>query len=401
MMLKKSNLLIISDRYPHEKDTISSSFVKSQVDCMAKYFDKIYVISLTPNVPKCLSSFSFMNPRWQRDAFAKNYRYNNIRVYFAKHFTLPFDFSRKKRGDTAFEMVDKIIKDEQIEFSFIHAHFIYPSGYVGAKLKVKYNIPLIITGHGHDVYDMPFKSPEWMAKIKNILGFSDHIITPSKSNYDKLMQIGIPSDKVSVIPNGYDSDIFKRHSVNDARSKLNIPADRRIILSVGNLEPEKGQRYLVEAMGIVSKRRTDIVCFIVGSGGGKKELIGLINRLEVNNFVKLVGSKPHDEIPIWMNSCDIFVLPSLKESFGIVQIEAMACGKPVVAARNGGSEEIVIEDKLGILVEPKDPEGLLRAILEALEAEWDAGYIREYAKRFTWERIAERMVGVYEEVLSE
>ncbi|MFZ2414669.1 MAG: glycosyltransferase family 4 protein, partial [Minisyncoccia bacterium] len=72
----------------------------------------------------------------------------------------------------------------------------------------------------------------------------------------------------------------------------------------------------------------------------------------------------------------------------------------VVATRNGGSEEIVIEDKLGMLVQPKDADGLLRAILEALEAEWDAGYIREYAKRFTWERIAERIVGVYEEVLS-
>jgi teichuronic acid biosynthesis glycosyltransferase TuaC len=401
MISKKFNLLVISDRYPHDKDTISSSFVKSQVDCMAKYFDKIYVISLTPNVPKCLSAFSFMNPRWQRDAFACNYRHNNINVYFAKHFTLPFDFSRKRRGDTAFAMVDKIIKNEQIEFSFIHAHFIYPSGYVGAKLKEKYSRPLIITGHGHDIYDMPFKSPEWMARIKKILDFSDHIITPSKSNYDKLMQIGIPSEKVSVIPNGYDSTIFKRPSVNDARRKLNIPADKRVILSVGNLEIEKGHMYLVEAMEIVSKRRTDIVCFIVGSGGKKKELIRLINRLEVNNFLKLVGSKPHDEIPMWMNACDVFVLPSLSESFGIVQIEAMACGKPVVATKNGGSEEIVIEDKLGILVEPKDPEGLLQAILVALEVEWDAEYIREYSKQFAWERIAEKIVKVYEEVLSE
>lgn len=395
MMLKNSNLLIISDRYPHERDTISSSFVKSQVDCVAKYFDKIYVISLTPNVPKCLSAFSFMDPRWQRDAFARNYKYNNIQVYFAKHFTLPFDFSRKRRGDTAFRIVDKIIKDEQIEFSFIHAHFVYPSGYVGAKLKGKYNRPLIITGHGHDVYDMPFKSPEWMIKIKTILDASDHIITPSKSNYDKLMQIGIPSDKVSVIPNGYDSTLFKRLSVNLARSKLNIPADKRVILSVGNLELEKGHRYLVEAMDIVSKRRTDIVCFIVGSGGKKNELISLINLLDVSNFVKLVGSKPHYEIPIWMNACDVFVLPSLKESFGIVQIEAMACGKTVVATINGGSEEIVVNDRLGILVEPKNAEVLAEAIMNALDFEWDEEYIHDYAEQYTWHKMTENIGGIY------
>lgn len=395
MTLNEFNLLIISDRYPHEKDTISSSFVKSQVDCVAKYFDKIYVISLTPTVPKCLSELSFMNPRWQRDALASDYKYGNIIVYFAKHFALPIDFSRKRRGDIAFRIVDKIIKDEKIEFSFIHAHFIYPSGYVGAMFKEKYNIPLIITGHGHDVYDMPFKSPEWMAKIKKILEASDHIITPSKSNYDKLMQMGITSDKVSVIPNGYNSNIFKRLSVNDARSKLDIPADKRVILSVGNLELEKGHRYLVEAMHIVSKRRTDIVCFIVGSGGKKNELIKLINHLDLGNFVKLVGSKSHDEIPIWMNACDVFVLPSIIESFGIVQMEAMACGKAVVATVNGGSEEIVVNDKLGILVEPKNDEVLAEAILKALDFEWDEKYIHDYAKQFTWHKMTENIREIY------
>ena len=94
-MLKKTKLLIISDRYPHEKDTMSSSFVKSQVDFLKMYFEKIYVISLTPFVPKYLSKFPFMNPRWQRDAFASNYKYDNVEVYFAKHITFPFNFSRQ------------------------------------------------------------------------------------------------------------------------------------------------------------------------------------------------------------------------------------------------------------------------------------------------------------------
>ena len=148
-------------------------------------------------------------------------------------------------------------------------------------------------------------------------------------------------------------------------------------------------------MDSVSKRRTDIVCFIVGSGGKKKELISLINHLDVNNFVKLVGSKPHNEIPIWMNACDIFVLPSLKESFGIVQIEAMACGKAVVATINGGSEEIVVNDNLGILVEPKNAEVLAEAIMNALDFEWDEEYIHDYAEQYTWHKMAENIGGIY------
>ena len=79
--------------------------------------------------------------------------------------------------------MNKIIQKEKIEFDLIHAHFIYPSGYVGAKLKERYDKPLIITGHGHDVYDLPFRDAEWNAKIKGILNKADHIITVSKSNY--------------------------------------------------------------------------------------------------------------------------------------------------------------------------------------------------------------------------
>ena len=87
MPLKDSKLLVITDRYPHIKDSITSSFVKSQVDCLKNYIGKVYIISLTPFVPKFLSKFSFMNPRWRRDAFAYDYKYDNVEVYFAKHFT--------------------------------------------------------------------------------------------------------------------------------------------------------------------------------------------------------------------------------------------------------------------------------------------------------------------------
>ena len=100
-----------------------------------------------------------------------------------------------------------------------------------------------------------------------------------------------------------------------------------------------------------------------------------------------------------MNACDLFVLPSLRESFGVVQIEAMACGKPVVATRNGGSEEVVTSDEYGLLAEPADPEDLAEKILVALDREWDREAILTYAERFTWENIAKETMSVYEQVL--
>ena len=115
--------------------------------------------------------------------------------------------------------------------------------------------------------------------------------------------------------------------------------------------------------------------------------------------MKLLGSVPGDQLTLWMNACDLFVLPSLSESFGIVQLEALACGRPVVATRNGGSEEVVISDDYGLLVEPADPEDLADKILAALDREWDREKILAYAERYTWENIAKEIMGVYEQVL--
>ena len=115
--------------------------------------------------------------------------------------------------------------------------------------------------------------------------------------------------------------------------------------------------------------------------------------------VKLLGSIPGDILPLWMNACDLFVLPSLSESFGVVQIEAMACGKPVVSARNRGSEEVVISEEHGLLVEPADPGDLAEKILVALDREWDRERILGYAERFTWENIAKDITRIYTKVL--
>ena len=105
--------------------------------------------------------------------------------------------------------------------------------------------------------------------------------------------------------------------------------------------------------------------------------------------------EPHNEILIWMNVCDVFVLPSLRESFGVVQIEAMACGKPVVATYNSGSEEIITSEDYGLLCEPANPEELAEMILIALDKEWDNEEILRYAERFRWEDIVKEIIEVY------
>jgi glycosyltransferase involved in cell wall biosynthesis len=397
--LGDSNLLVITDRYPHERDAVSSSFVKSQVDCLKKYVANINVIALTPFVPRLLSQFSFMNPRWRRDAFAQDYEYHNVSVFFARYFTLPFEFSRRRRGDEAFKVVEKIIRRRKMHFDLIHAHFTYPSGYVGAKLKEDYKKPVILTVHE----DRDGFLKEIFSNNRNLIytwNFVDKIIRVNEKDLMEFKRLQIDESKLMFLPNGYSQDLFFPMDSNNARIKLKLPLDKTILVNIASLEAYKGQKYLIEAMKKILVIRQDIMLYIVGQGSLENSLSLLINKYGLQDNVILAGgNKPREEIALWMNACDVFVLPSLSESFGIVQIEAMACGKPVVATRNGGSEEIVIDDRLGILVEPRDSEGLARAIFMVLNKGVDQNYILEYAKKFTWDRITNKLMSTYDEVL--
>jgi len=387
------NLLIITDRYPSE-GVNTSVFVKSQVDAVKHRFEKVIVLALSPSVPRILSRLPFIKPRWKRDSMVRDYSYDNVSVHFLKYFNLPFSFVKQRAGEVCFKKISQIIEGEDIEFSLIHAHFTYPSGYAAAKLKEVTGKPLVITGHGYDVYALPFKNKKWMEKVKYALMFADMITTPSRSNARKMEEIGIPAEKIRVIPNGYDEELFR--PIEGARKKLRLPDDKKIILSVGNLEKVKGHIYLVEAMAEVHRQRPDVICYIVGEGSERKRLEKRIRELKLEEVVKLVGAKTHDEIPLWMNACDLFVLPSLRESFGIVLIEAMACGKPVVATVNGGSEEIITDEEIGTLVKAGDAEGLAKAINKAMEKEWDMQYIAKFAERYGWGQASKEILETYE-----
>ena len=388
MKFDNAKLLVICQSY--------NRFQKGQIDELSRYLAYSHVLVRYNPLAKLLIYIPVSV--LDKSKFASKIdlmdKPSNIKVYPTPILYGPFDSQYKKLGEKHFKVVEKVIKKKGIVFDLIHAHFTWSAGYVGAKLKEKYRVPVIVTAHGYDIYDLPFKDEEWREKIGYVLNAADFIITVSNSNLDCIKNLNVKTP-VKVIPNGFRGDWFHSRDSNECRKTLNLPLDKKIILTIGSLAEIKGHKYLIDAMKEVVKQKKNTLCIIVGDGKLKNKLKKQIRKAGLENYVKLVGGKPHNEIPIWMNACDAFVLPSLRESFGIVQIEAMACGKPVVATYNGGSEEIITSEDYGFLVEPANPEELAEKILIALHKEWDSEKIRKYAEQFRWVDIAKEIVKVY------
>ncbi|MEM2703628.1 MAG: glycosyltransferase family 4 protein [Candidatus Bathyarchaeia archaeon] len=315
-----------------------------------------------------------------------------------KFFSLPCEMLQRRNCYLAARSCIKTLSKKSIEFSLLHVHFL-DNGIIGARLKEIYSKPLVITAHGSDVYDMPFRDNWYRNLSKHVLKETDQIITVSKYNVEKLLSLGASLNKLHVIPNGYDERLFGPIPTHVARENLGLPVNKKILLSVGNLVDVKGHIYLVNAMHFVSKKRSDVILIIVGSGVLRKYLEKRVKRLGLSDRIIFIGSRPHEEIPIWMNACDLFVLPSLSEGFPTVIPEAMACGKPIVATKVGGIPEAITCDYLGILVNPKSSEMLFSAILEALEKRWEIEAILQYAKKYSWANLTKQILRVYQKTV--
>jgi glycosyltransferase involved in cell wall biosynthesis len=391
MVSKKVSLIVISNHY--------LTFVKDQIECMATQFENVHVCVGSDSIAEIAGHIPIIGLKQfkSRSLLDLSEVPANVFVHRYSFPYLLFRWAKGSMGEGLYRVVDNLIRRDQIECDLIATHFLGPNGYAGVRLKEKYGIPLVVTAHGHDIYDLPFRDQKWKDLIIWTLKSADAIITVSRKNEGCIRKLGI-TKQVYVIPNGFRSDLFYPYDQTECRRILGLPLNKKILLTVGNLVAVKGHQYLVEGMADVIAERQDALCVIIGSGSLKEELEHHICSLRLEDCVMLVGGKPHNEIPLWMNACDLFVLPSLNEGNPTVMFEALGCGKPFVGTRVGGVPEI-ISDEYGLLAEPADPKGLAEQILIALDQEWDQEAILAYAERFKWENIAEEIMDVYAKVL--
>lgn len=385
-----NNLLILCNNYP-DKDgrKIGNIFVKEQLKYISKYFLNVYVI-----VPSPLSISKV------RRIPTENYSYGNIHVFFLRYLDFPLSYFlfRDLWVEIERRSVSNFIEDNNLKFDIIHAHNTWRAGRIATRLKETFDVPVVITEHTSNVlYAAVGKKDKQFVKAWNL---SDAIIRVNKKDVHLIEIFAMAGSKIKVIPNGYDAELFFPIQTSLAKEKLKLPINKKVILTIGRLDQTKGYPYMLSAVKEMITDNDDFIYIIIGDGKLKHNLESQIKKLGIDNYVKLIGGKPHNEIPLWMNACDLFVLPSLNEGNPTVMFEALGCGKPFVGTRVGGVPEVITSEDYGLLVDPADPEDLAEKVLAALDREWDREKILAYARRYTWENIAKEVVGVYDQVLN-
>lgn len=186
-----------------------------------------------------------------------------------------------------------------------------------------------------------------------------------------------------------------------SRKKLGIPLNEKILLNVASYNiRHKNQINLLKAASILKKEGVKFKLYLIGEGNDYSNIKGKIKLLNLQDNVKLLGPKPNREIPLWMNAANLFVFPSYSESFGVVNVEALACGTPVISTVNGGSEEIISSDDYGFLLEdPEDYVGLSKLMKKGLNKEWNKKRIIEYSKKYEVEKIIKKLIDKYKVIL--
>ena len=282
-------------------------------------------------------------------------------------------------------------------FDLLFAAWAYPDGVAAARIARALRIPLVINALGCDINELA-QRPALRPQIVWGLQQARQVIAVSGALGEAVTALGIPPERVSVHLNGVDGERFAVRDRQEARARLGLPAQRRIVCFVGGFEPEKAVEVLIEAMARLQDRK-DTELALVGNGSQEGMLRERAQALGVTDRVRFCGRRPHAEIPDWLTACDLFCLPSRREGCPNVVLEALASGRPVVGACVGGIPELVHPGN-GLLIPPEDPDALAAGLRSALDCTWNPHAIRAGVAHLSWQEVGARYVRTLERALT-
>jgi len=304
-------------------------------------------------------------------------------------------------------------------FDAIHANY-WLSGMAGHLIKHRLNLPLVSTFHTLDRVkaesspeevscDEPHRRAEAEAAI---MACSEVVLASCSVEANQLIELyGADPDRIRIVPPGVDHAFFAPGHRPQARRAVDLPSEGPLIVFVGRIQPLKGADLALKVLEKVSSHHDDATLVVVGGPSGphgREHLESLHDYVKLHDLeamVRFVDPQPHELLSTYYRAADVCLVPSRSESFGLVALEAAACGTPVVAAAVGGLTTLVEDGRTGYLVDGHDISGFARAVGRVIDdptqtAELAANGV-ERARSFTWARGASLLCSTYEELAIE
>jgi D-inositol-3-phosphate glycosyltransferase len=288
----------------------------------------------------------------------------------------------------------------------VHGNY-WLSGVVGHRLKHHLDIPLVSTFHtlarvkaeGGDL------EPEWRDRAEaEVIACSDAICVSCPEEERQFRRLyGNPSGRIEIVPPAVEHAFFAPGDQRGARKAVGLPVDRPVVLFVGRIQPLKAPDLAIRT--VARMHRDDVTLVIVGGASGHdgdheaQRVRALAAELGLGDRVRFVPPRPHHILSSYYRAADVVLVPSRSESFGLVALEAAACGVPVVASAVGGLLNVVHDGVTGILVDGRDPARYARALNQLLDDPAGAAAMgaaaAERARHFTWSFTAARLRRLY------
>lgn len=373
------HVLLITTAYKNKFNPVNSLFYFDQAKALLSNGCKVGVICPMPiTIPNILKSkrFNFS------DEF---YNDSGIPTYVKPFISYPK--LKKRTARVRLEKGKQLFKkyiEENGTPDIIHVHT-FLAGEIAIWIKETYKISYIVTEHSSGFVRNNYN--------KNAIDLAEEVYSKSQHNVAVSEPFcALLTDKFrkqfTYIPNVVDTHFFKPQ-LKKAENKIFT------FLNIANLDKNKNQIGLIKAFKKTFFGQENYHLRIVGDGPEFKKLSAFINNEELNSQVHLLGRQKRDQVKLEIQRSDCFVLSSFHETFGVVLIEAMSCGVPVISSKSGGPESIITDSKLGVLC---DLENLEHELLKITNAEFDSSYIRKYViDNFSEDVISSRLISIFKE----
>jgi teichuronic acid biosynthesis glycosyltransferase TuaC len=399
-------VLVISHMYPSAPNKAYGIFIHKQVQALIDQGCALKVISPVPYAPWPLP---ILRKKWKAYSAVPHQDFiDGVEVYYPRYPEFPRSYLLEHSGFLMYRGIRKLVRKLHRDFRFelIQAHVALPDGHAALLLKDEYHLPTVVTIHGQDFQSTIHQGEKCQDRLFQVLKRTDRIITVS-SKLKNMVKDEPFFSKITVINNGIDLKDCKPVRVENLKpvkpeSKL---TEELKIVSVSNLKKTKGLDLNLQALSRLLPKYPQLKYYIVGDGEERQSLESLVADLGLGKQVVFLGKLAHPEALRQIAQGDIFCLPSWQEGFGVVYLEAMAQGVPVIGVRGEGIEDVIIHGQNGLLVRPQNVEDLVQALDSLLRSPEYAKSLAEAGRDivtngFTWSHNARSTISIYKSLLA-